>query len=707
MQKDLMVADYNNTLYIHNAVDNSIRKFENLALLAMNNPNLKTYFLEQSYFNYYQAVSTLKHIKGTDELLNALVLYNKSNDLVISNFGTIPKQYFGNKVLSASLDNKIALKDFIETIIQPVYTYGYVNISGIGERRCLLYFYPTASDFDQLKSIIIMIVDVQNIIDLFDEQYNSVSGSVFILDDNNNIVVEYGNANNKLLNEYLQNNNRPLNGSEVFLYQNNKYCVSGITSLKTGWKYISIVSFSIANKDFTNNMHIFYFMLIILFILSGLGIYIFIRLNYNPLLKLKKQIEPIVETKSLNEVETIQTAVNKLINNVDRMSSWMKDVEPAVHNYLIHQMLCGYKTDAKDFKRLSREFSFNYCKSKFMAGVVKLKKTDYRDVISNLVKISNDSLKLYYINIPIDDMLIAIFNFEEHDYETVLTSLYNIIEHINIRNKSEIHISLGRPGELQNIGKSYFEACIGELFREFGSKEQKLFCFNEITKTTDSPSTGFCPGHIKDFELNILRANVEYLAKFPTMIMHEITKNNLPEYYISYIIYELIRVVIRSLTDDVNLPVLLEKIWDFIYTKSPIFSTDGLEEVITFICTAIIQYIEQNPIIVDPILNDILKYINANYNKPDFSIQLTASFFDMSPSWLSHYFKSNMHITIMEYVQGKRIKYAQKLILNNKCSINEISEQLGYCNVSSFSRAFKKIAGMTPNQYKEMCDNTK
>ncbi|HOJ10438.1 MAG TPA: AraC family transcriptional regulator [Clostridiales bacterium] len=707
MQKDLMSADYNNTVYIHNSVDNSIRKFENLALLTMSNSNLKTYFLDQSYFNYYQAVSTLKYIKGTNELLNVLVLYNKSNDLVISNFGTIPKQYFGNKVLSATLDNKIALKDFIETVIQPVYTYGYVNISGIGERRCLLYFYPTTSDFEQSKSIIMMIVDVQNIIDLFDEQYNSVSGSVFILDESNNTVVQYGNANEKILNNYLQYNNRLLNGSEVFLYQNNKYCVSGITSLKTGWKYISIVSFSIANREFTYNMYIFYFVFIILFIISGLGIYISIRLNYNPLLKLKKQIEPIVETKSLNEVETIRTAVNMLINNVDRMSSWMKDIQPAVHNYLIQQMLFGHKTDIDDFKQLSKEICFSFYKSRFMVGIIKLKRADYEVVISDLMKISNDNITVYYLNFPVDDMLLAVFNLEEHDYEKVIAFLNDFVEHINMKNKYDIHISLGRLNELQDVSKSYFEACIGELFKKFGSQNQRVYCFNDIMKSTESPSTGFCPGHIRDFELNILRANIEYIAKFPSIIMQEISTNYLPEYYIDYVIYELIRVVISSLAGDASQEVLLDRIWDYIFARSPISSTNVLEDVISFICNTIIQHIRKNPITKDSTLNEILKYIDENYYKPDFSIQLTASAFNMSPSWLSHYFKQNMYITIAEFVQNKRIKYSQQLILENECSTNEISEQLGYCNVSSFIRAFKKTVGMTPKQYKETFGNSK
>jgi len=161
------------------------------------------------------------------------------------------------------------------------------------------------------------------------------------------------------------------------------------------------------------------------------------------------------------------------------------------------------------------------------------------------------------------------------------------------------------------------------------------------------------------------------------------------------------------LAGDASQEVLLDRIWDYIFARSPISSTNVLEDVISFICNTIIQHIRKNPITKDSTLNEILKYIDENYYKPDFSIQLTASAFNMSPSWLSHYFKQNMYITIAEFVQNKRIKYSQQLILENECSTNEISEQLGYCNVSSFIRAFKKTVGMTPKQYKETFGNSK
>jgi AraC-like DNA-binding protein len=342
-----------------------------------------------------------------------------------------------------------------------------------------------------------------------------------------------------------------------------------------------------------------------------------------------------------------------------------------------------------------------------MVGIIKPESIDNSEIISDFAKISNEYIKAYYLSIPMNSLLLIILNFEESEYEKILYSLADIIDYINKNSKSDICISLGGISEFDNVGKSYFEAYMVEIFRWFGGQKQEIYSFNDIIKNMHNPSSGFCPGYIKDLELSVLRADVEYIAKFPSMIIQQISTCALPGYYINYIIYEMIRVFIIGFENDKNHMVILEKIWDFIYDNSPVLTAGKLEDIITFICNTIIQNIQQNPATIDPALNDILQYINDNYNKPDFSIQMTADHFNMSPSWLSHYFKSNMHITIMEFVQNKKIKYAQQLILNNERSINEISEQLGYCNVYSFVRAFKKAVKMTPSQYKEVLGNSK
>lgn len=54
----------------------------------------------------------------------------------------------------------------------------------------------------------------------------------------------------------------------------------------------------------------------------------------------------------------------------------------------------------------------------------------------------------------------------------------------------------------------------------------------------------------------------------------------------------------------------------------------------------------------------------------------------------------------MEYLTYKRIMKAKELILKD-IPINQLSKTVGFKDYSNFYKAFKKITGLSPRQYKE------
>ena len=60
-----------------------------------------------------------------------------------------------------------------------------------------------------------------------------------------------------------------------------------------------------------------------------------------------------------------------------------------------------------------------------------------------------------------------------------------------------------------------------------------------------------------------------------------------------------------------------------------------------------------------------------------------------------------MGISLVNYLQYKRILEAQKLLLNSDMPIIEIGMECGFTSVQHFYRVFKKITGLTPKEYKK------
>ncbi|GBG11037.1 hypothetical protein PAT3040_05816 [Paenibacillus agaridevorans] len=103
----------------------------------------------------------------------------------------------------------------------------------------------------------------------------------------------------------------------------------------------------------------------------------------------------------------------------------------------------------------------------------------------------------------------------------------------------------------------------------------------------------------------------------------------------------------------------------------------------------------------DSIVNYVTSYINQHYSK-DISLDLLADQLKLSGGYLSTYFKENFGCTFSEYLNEVRIHKAKELLSGDETSINLISSKVGYQNVSSFIRMFKRMTGMPPGQYRRL-----
>jgi len=72
---------------------------------------------------------------------------------------------------------------------------------------------------------------------------------------------------------------------------------------------------------------------------------------------------------------------------------------------------------------------------------------------------------------------------------------------------------------------------------------------------------------------------------------------------------------------------------------------------------------------------------------------------NMSPTKLKRLFKQIFGNSIFSYYQEFRMKEAARLLKDEKLSVSEAGYQLGFTNLSHFSRVFNEYAGMKPKRY--------
>ena len=101
------------------------------------------------------------------------------------------------------------------------------------------------------------------------------------------------------------------------------------------------------------------------------------------------------------------------------------------------------------------------------------------------------------------------------------------------------------------------------------------------------------------------------------------------------------------------------------------------------------------------IIDHVLQYIHEHYMHSDLSLNLLASEFHISVSHLSKLFKEQIESNFIDYLIEVRMNKAKDLLIDSESMIKDISECVGYTNVNSFARLFKKMTGMTPSEYRQ------
>ena len=95
-----------------------------------------------------------------------------------------------------------------------------------------------------------------------------------------------------------------------------------------------------------------------------------------------------------------------------------------------------------------------------------------------------------------------------------------------------------------------------------------------------------------------------------------------------------------------------------------------------------------------------LDYIYNHLHEP-ISVQDLADLADLSPSYLSTLFKSEMGESISEYIMSKKMEAARNMLRYTGYSYAEISSILNFSSQSHFIRVFKAHNGETPKRFRE------
>lgn len=102
------------------------------------------------------------------------------------------------------------------------------------------------------------------------------------------------------------------------------------------------------------------------------------------------------------------------------------------------------------------------------------------------------------------------------------------------------------------------------------------------------------------------------------------------------------------------------------------------------------------------LIQEIRNYIRTHLAEPELDRNAVAEAVHITPDYLSYLFHKETGQVLSSYITRERIEEAAQLLRTTGYSLQDIAVNVGFSNVTYFSKQFKKITGQTPGAYRDV-----
>lgn len=124
---------------------------------------------------------------------------------------------------------------------------------------------------------------------------------------------------------------------------------------------------------------------------------------------------------------------------------------------------------------------------------------------------------------------------------------------------------------------------------------------------------------------------------------------------------------------------------------------EGQEQAFLTFCEELLPDLSQYS---EPVAQAI-RFVQKNY-QDNISLNDASDAVHLNAAYLSFVFHKETDITFSEYLTSCRINRAKELLLQTGDKVKEIGRQAGYRDNRHFCKMFKRVTGMTPQEYRKI-----
>ena len=703
------------------SMDTFLRYVYHLPSELVQNREIKMY--DNSDYGRVLIANEMRKYNATDGFIENTLLYIESSGYLFAKTGSAYKEEDFDRPGIGYYYETWPRREMFETLrhlkapmVRPVEN---VVIPGSNRVRMLTFALPLpVGGYDPPGAVLIMVREdtVLRMIKSLSEKY---TGQFFIFDGQGRQLLASEKTDYAASDEFRRIVSGLKEGSEgagIYRLNGKAYIVSHTLSGTNGWHYVSMLPVTDTLQGIQTIQRNTVLLIGLMLLLELVVIYVSIRKNYHPikrLVDLAVHIFEPAERKPLGEIETIRYALGELASANHSLDAKVKQTIPIIRENLLFELVNGKALDWETFRLEAEACGIAFPYPATAVAVLSIEANDaaegaeaggqtFARAVSMLRQFEErptEGLRCYFFKSIYNQEMIFIGSFAPGF--ALKSYLDEVRRELEAETGGRVFIGAGIPGKLVSVEAvhvSYLQAVRASEQLRLRRECQVLF-FGEM----EAPKAGtvsYFAELLQSLELSILKNDVASVKSIVERMVANISSEGAPPHIVRSVYLNTVSVILNGLHrfshDDASLLRLTDAAFRHRYT------IEQMAGIVRESCAKLCDMIQSTlPSSRKVSRDEIICFIERRGMEPDFSLQLIADYFQMSPSNFSHYFKKNFGQNFKEYIDLQRIQQSVRLLRETNQTLDEISRKTGYSNTSSFIRSFKKIVGTTPGQYRE------
>ncbi|PQP88500.1 hypothetical protein CPT76_09130 [Paenibacillus sp. AR247] len=511
--------------------------------------------------------------------------------------------------------------------------------------------------------------------------------------------------------------------------QEQQAAVSYITSKITGWKYVSVLPASLFNEKMQYMRKLIWISIGMCFLVGGVICVLFLRKNYMPIQVMLQSLSHKFGLRfdgGSSEYSFLQGAIQHYFTEKEDMRARLDQHRNTIRAHLIRRLLKGsIEKEALLHESLAAhhiEFSsdrfvvilmsvdgFGKFEQYGQNGLSDQKEQMLHFILTNvLVDAAADDAAIY--TTEMNDVLACIVNFHKSDSEererlTLHRISAQVREFMQEQMQVELTIAVGEVySDIYGIAQSYHEALDALEYRIVLGSGQ-FIRYRDTQLNQAPPHHYYFPLSVEQQLIYVVKSG--NYAKAEALI-EDIFQKNFAGHPVSVplakcLMYNMASTMLNtvdevSVTGKRSLEAHLLDVEPLLSCEHVPQMKEQLKEKLSQVCSWIqAEKRDHHRYLIE----DVQRYIENHLHDPNLNISMIGDVFRMTPSYISRLYKDHTGEALLDTINRLRLAEAKSLLKHNKLTVNEVAGRVGYADVSTFVRTFKKFEGITPGAFQK------